>query len=353
MIPEKPIAVNEKKLKRWHKVVLCVILAAALLSGITAVSINMWYSNNLEPLSSGRVVEKRVEVAVGMNSTQIADLLVQNGIIKNARAFNWYVSRQGLRPKLQAGAYKFSPTQSVPRIVEMLVNGEVDTASIRIPSGQRLDQLKTVFKKAGFSDAEIDAGLVADQYRSHPSLKDLPAGATLEGYIYPETFVVDSTSTVKQVVDLALSELDVVITPELMAKLKARGFTLHEAVILASIIEKETSTVVDQPKVAQVFEKRLREGIMLGSDVTFIYAAAVSGQTASPSLDSPYNTRKYTGLPPGPISNFMLSSLQAVAEPADTDYLYFVAGDDGKTYYARTLAEHDANIAAHCHTLCQ
>jgi UPF0755 protein len=93
--------------------------------------------------------------------------------------------------------------------------------------------------------------------------------------------------------------------------------------------------------------------MVLGSDVTFIYAAAITGQPATPGLDSPYNTRKYGGLPPGPISNFNITALQAVANPTSTDYVYFVAGDDGKTYFSRTEAEHQALTRQHCIKLCE
>ena len=121
---------------------------------------------------------------------------------------------------------------------------------------------------------------------------------------------------------------------------------------MASIVQKEVSDPSDQRQVAQVFLKRLKEGTVLGSDVTFLYIAKKEGRSPSVNDPSPYNTRKNGGLPPGPIANFHLSALQAVANPASGDFLYFVAGDDGKTYFSRTEAEHDANVAAHCKKLC-
>jgi UPF0755 protein len=127
---------------------------------------------------------------------------------------------------------------------------------------------------------------------------------------------------------------------------------VRQAITLASIVEKEVSNGNDRRQVAQVFLLRLQKKMVLGSDVTYIYAAAITGQTASPDLDSPYNTRKYLGLPPGPISNVSDSSLDAVAYPADGDYLYFVAGDDGKTYFSHTEAEHERLAAEHCIKLC-
>jgi len=127
---------------------------------------------------------------------------------------------------------------------------------------------------------------------------------------------------------------------------------LYQGITLASIIQREVSGTKDQSQVAQVFYSRLAQGTPLGSDVTYQYAAKKLGVTPSPSLDSPYNTRKYAGLPPGPIATPGLSALQAVATPAPGDYLYFLSGDDNVTYFARTDAEHEANIQNHCHKKC-
>jgi UPF0755 protein len=123
-------------------------------------------------------------------------------------------------------------------------------------------------------------------------------------------------------------------------------------VILASIVEKEVSSSADRQKAAQVFLKRLRMSMMLGSDVTAYYGADEAGLPHTVDSDTPYNTRLHGGLPPGPIGNTSKSSLQAVADPATTDYLYFVAGDDGVTYYSKSLDEHNANVKAHCQKNC-
>ena len=128
---------------------------------------------------------------------------------------------------------------------------------------------------------------------------------------------------------------------------------MHEGVILASIIEQEVSSDSDRPIVAQVFLTRHKIGMQLGSDVTAFYGAYIAGVEPTVSYDSPYNTRLHSGMPPGPISNVSKSSLHAVASPANTDYLYFVAGDDGKTYFSHTLDMHQELTRQHCKTLCQ
>ncbi len=355
-LPPRPLQANpvaKYGLKKWHKVVGLLIILAVIVAGIGFASFSYWYQQNLKPVNASVVEEKVVTIEYGNNYKSIAKKLKEAGVIKSSRAFELYVTKQGVRGNLQAGTYKFSPSQSVERIVTMLKNGEVDTSYITVLPGKRLAEIKEAFKKSGFSDEEVAAGLQADQYRRHVALKDLPSGATLEGYIYPETLKMDSSSTVKIIVDAAITELDKLMTSEVAAKLTAQNLNYHQAFTLASMVEKETSMLSDRPIVAQVFLKRYKEGIMLGSDVTFIYAAKEAGVEPTVGIDSPYNTRRYRGLPPGPISNFAASSLEAIANPAPTDYLYFVAGDDGKTYYGKTEAEHEANINKYCTKLCQ
>ena len=342
-----------KRIRQWHKILIVLVIVGIIGVVGASLSINYWYSQNLKPVQVGVVDEKVLTIESGANVKIIAAQLKEANLIRNSRAFEWFVTRAGLRASLQAGTYKFSPSQSVERIVTMLKNGEVDSSFITVLPGKRLAELKAAFLQSGYAQAEIDSALAADQYRSHPSLADLPSGATLEGYLYPETLKITSVSGLKSVIDLSLTELDKQVTPELLAKLESKNLNLHQAFTLASIVEKETSTLSDRPIVAQVFLKRLQLDMMLGSDVTFIYAAKERGVTPTVNLDSAYNTRINKGLPPGPISNFSSSSLKAVANPADTDYLYFVAGDDGKTYYGNNEAEHNDNIQKYCTKLCQ
>ena len=213
-------------------------------------------------------------------------------------------------------------------------------------------QVQGSLAQQGFSEQEIRYAMTKN-YTSG-LFKDRPAGASLEGYLYPETYIITADDSLDHVFSMTFAEFYKGITDnDIENQLKAQGLTLYQGVVLASIVQKEVSDPSDQRQVAQVFLKRLKEGMNLGSDVTFFYAAKKDGRTPSVSDPSPYNTRIHAGLPPGPISNFHLSALQAVANPATGDFLYFVAGDDGKTYFARTEAEHDANIANHCTKLCQ
>ena len=191
-------------------------------------------------------------------------------------------------------------------------------------------------------------------------LKSRPEGASLEGYLYPETHNFYATATVEDILKTFLAAMDEVISSNnLEARYSERGLSLNDGIILASIVQKESASP-DMPTVAQVFLTRLDYGWRLGSDVTVSYALDIvdpdrttyTDNAAALLVDSCYNTRLYTGLPCGPIDNPGLSALLAVAEPSDTAYLYFLTGDDGLMYYSYTEAEHFQNIRSHCQVLC-
>ena len=205
---------------------------------------------------------------------------------------------------------------------------------------------------------EINAAF-AKKY-DYAFLEGRPEGATLEGYLYPETLNFYGESTVEEVIDAFLKETGRIIEEnDLTNKYSAQGLSLFEGITLASVVQKEASSP-EQPTVAQVFLSRLAYGLPMGSDVTVTYALDtvdpnreiyVDNQSAL-KIDSCYNTRIYGGLPCGPISNPGLSALLAVANPSDTAYLYFLTGDDNVMYYSYTESEHIQNIYDHCKELC-
>lgn len=311
-----------------------------------------WYKTNLEPVSSS-MDEIIITVPIGSTAPEIGNILEVKGLIKSSFSFEIYVRLNDYRNKLQAGGYKFMPSQSVQEIVRHLVDGDVATDLLTILPAQRIDQIKLLFVKAGYDPTVVNEALKPENYQNHPALKGKPVSASLEGYLYPDSYQITSTTTVKQLIAASLDEMALALTPDLQKKFEAQGLSNYQAITIASIVEKEVSNPDDRPVVAQVFLKRYREGIMLGSDVTAFYGADVAGLEQSVFADTPYNTRIYTGLPPGPISNVSKGSLEAVANPAQTDYLFFVAGDDGITYFSKTLAEHEALTAKHCIELCR
>ncbi len=360
-LPEKKHFSRTKKIILWIVGILVVILLAV-------GSVVGWYFWSLTPRSSDTAAQS-VTIESGMTPAEIGALLEEKAIIRNAAAFEWYVRLNGVNNALQAGKYKLTANQSVGDVVGHLTRGENDTFNVIIIPGMTLDKLadptvKKSLAAQGYTPEEITQAFAAS-YDS-PLLADRPVGATLEGYIFPETYQVRASDSLQSLIQRSIDELYNQLQAEnLISKFTERGLTIHQAITLASIVQKEVSNVDDQPQVAQVFLKRLNEDTVLGSDVTALYGAQKdkvslptdAGQAAVIAInhDSPYNTRMYKGLPPGPIANMNFSALQAVANPAAGDYLYFVAGDgedQGKTFFSRTYEEHQAAIAAHCHVLC-
>lgn len=338
--------------KKWI-VILAVtagVALAALVGG--ALVIRHAYYSALKPVSTSQNIVI-VEIPLGSSPSEIAKLLEDKGLIQKTWAFEWYVRSAGLRDQLKAGTYAFTPSQGVEDIANILAQGEVATKLVTILPGQRLDQIEATLINSGFAPDDVKAALNPDLYSGHPALVDKPAGASLEGYLYPESFQITSDTKAEDVIRASLDEMQKRLTPEIRAAIAKHGLSVHEGITLASIVEQEVSKEADRATVAQVFLLRLQRGIRLESDVTAFYGAIINGQDPSVLYDSPYNTYLHDGLPIGPISNVSESSLNAVANPSATDYLYFVAGDDGNTYFSHTLQEHEQLTKEHCHKLCQ
>lgn len=223
---------------------------------------------------------------------------------------------------------------------------------------RNIDGVDEAERVANYTKDEVEAAFEADY--DFEFLKSRPEGASLEGYLYPETLNFYSDASVEDILTKFLAGMETVINENNLAeRYAAHDLTLHEGITLASVVQKEAHSP-DQPTVAQVFLLRMQYGWKLGSDVTVSYALDVldperkiyGDNAAALQVDSCYNTRLHTGLPCGPISNPGLSALMAVAEPSETSYLFFLTGDDDVMYYSYTEAEHNQNIRLHCEVLC-
>lgn len=316
--------------------------------------IGFTYYGNLRPVSMSEKVVI-VEIAPGSDNSSIAEKLHSNGLIRDSRAFLWYLKlHKDTQPK--AGSYKLSPSMSVEDIVKYLNEGKVATDLFTIFPAQRIDQIKAAFIDAGYPSDQVAAALDPKLYASHPVFTGIPLPSNLEGFLYPESFFRSSDVTPQTIVKQSLDEMAKALTPEIRSGINAQGITIYQGIILASIIQQEVSNPEDEAQVAQVFYLRLKKGIPLGSDPTAFYESRAAGQPDSVFASSPYNTRINAGLPPTPIGNVNLAALKAVANPAQGDFLYFVADDNGadkgKTFFSRTLAEHEALTQEHCVILC-
>lgn len=334
--------------KRW--LLLAATIALVALIGVWKVRDT--YQNNLEPVSSTVTATKYFTVQSGDSMNMIAHNLQDAGLIRSWSAFEAYVRINELRSKLQAGTYSLSSSMSTPDIAEKIARGEIAKNLVTILPGTRLDQIRKVLTDAGYSSAQASSALERNNYAGHSALSTLPPGRSLEGYLYPDSFQKSTNTPAATIIKMSLNEMEKRLTPDIIAGFKKQGLTTYQGVILASIVEQESGKASDSPIIAQVFLLRLKQGMMLGSDVTAKYASAVAGKTFSVAINSPYNTRLVKGLPPGPIGTVTDTSLRAVARPAQTSYLYFVTGDNGTTYFSYTEAEHNELVQKYCIKSC-
>lgn len=340
------------KRKSVKKVIIIGAIVGAALIAAAVVGGSIWYKQQLKPVDSSSSKEVVFSISSGTAAAQVAAKLESEKLIRNDQAFMWYLRSSGLRDDIQAGTYELSPAFSSQEIAAAITEGKVKTELFTILPGKRLGQIREAFIKAGYTEAQVDAALEPTQYKNHPALVAKPANASLEGYLFPDSYQRTANTTAQQIVTQSLDEMADALTPAIKDGFEKQGLTVHEGVILASIVIKESSNAKDVKRIAGVFYNRLNSGISLGSDVTYQYIADVTGVPRNANIDSPYNTRKYKGLPPGPISNTTIIALEAAAFPEQTEYLFFVAGDNGTVYFSKTQAEHEALTAKYCIKLC-
>ena len=338
---EKVMIESKKATHRSKKFLRLLIIPPILLLLILGVVGGLiWYKTSLGGVTLHCDNEcPTIVVKNGVTTTdEIIKELSSNGLIRNEFAFKVYLKLERSDAVFRAGTYKFEDGKeySAADIVDMFntISASDNVFNFTILPGETIFDVKKKLAAAGYEQSE--------------------------GYLLGDTHEFYKDESVKNILATFRSEMDRVIAEnDLEAKYQAQGLTLEEGIILASIVQKEAHGA-DQPTVAQVFLLRKKYGIPLGSDVTVSYALDVvdpdrqiyRDNQAALQVDSCYNTRRYAGLPCGPISSPSLSALLAVANPSDTSYLYFLTGDDGKMYYSNTEAEHNQKIRDYCQVLC-
>lgn len=315
--------------------------AAILITGVIIGS-RLWYTGNLKAFSPSDNTEVLFRVEEGMSSEAIARKLEDNELIRNQLAFRLYLRFQGVSGDVQAGIYSFKASQSVQDITRQLISGEIAARLITITPGMRLGQVKSRLRQEGYSMDDIEAAL-ADSY-DYSILADKPPEATLEGYLFPDTYQFELDTPVVNIIDYILYTTDQKVTAEIRQGWASHGLNLHQGLTLASIVEKEDSVPDNQSQIAQVFLKRLGIGMKLEADPTFQYGADLLGVEPSVSVDSPYNTYLHLGLPPGPIANPGLDAITAVAHPASSDWLFFLHDTEGNVHFTDNEDKHKRNI---------
>lgn len=340
------------KFRRVPRRLWFVLLAIIVIFAGASLYVRHVYTQKLRPVSNS-VKTESVTIPTGSSVKQIANELGSDHLIRSSWALQLYVHAQNLTDALQAGTYTLSPSLSTQQIVKDITQGKIQEKLVTILPGQRIDQIKKSLISDGYSPSQVAQALNPSQYRSLPALAFLPSNEnTLEGLLWPDSFDRTSTTPLSQIITESLTEMADHLTPSIQAKFASEGLTTYQGLILASIVNQEVSKPSDQTQVAQVFLSRLKSGTPLGSDVTALYGSIVAGQTPNLNYNSPYNTLLHSGLPPTPISTISQSALYATTHPANTNWMYFVTGDNGKTYFSTTLQQQQQNTALYCHKLC-
>jgi len=334
MNADRIIPPTKRSRRLWLWIPLCFLF-------ILLIVLLIWwlnYQGQLSPLDpNGKA--RQVVIAKGSDGARIADRLEEEGIIRSADGFNWYLRLNGKSGKLKAGTYSLSPAQNVAEIVAILIEGKEDMLRLTIPEGLKLEQIAQRIEEAGLGSK---SKFLAACNEGDPK-KRLP-GEKLEGYLFPDTYTFPHGTSEEQLRDLMLDRFFAFWTAEREAAAKAGGRTRRQVVILASIVEREAMVNEERPIIAGIFLNRLRKGMMLQSCATVEYAIGVHRERLTiqdMKVDSPYNTYKYPGLPPGPICCPGAASLKAALEPTKTDYLFFVSRNDGTHQFSKTFGEHE------------
>ncbi len=325
-------------------IIILLLLAVAAALGAFAMT---RYARLSEPFKGYAGAEQFVDVPTGTGTQAIGRLLVESGVVSDT--FTWRVAlwQSEEATRLKAGEYRFDRGLTVGEVIHKLARGDVYLRSVTFPEGLTIRQMAQLYENAGFGpasafvEAATNVALVA---RIDPEARDL------EGYLFPDRYALPRRATAVDLIHKMVARFETVFSPALRDEAVSLGLSPREAVILASIVEKETARADERPIVAAVYQNRLQARMGLQCDPTVIYALERAGRYtgnlthADLSFDSPYNTYRYAGLPPGPIASPGRASLEAAVHPAPVDYLYFVSRNDGSHAFAATLDEHNRNV---------
>jgi UPF0755 protein len=326
------------------KKLLVLLLLLVLIGGAAAY---LLYRHVNEAFRSYSGAEQFVDIPPGAGTGAIGRRLIAAGVVSDELAFRAALWQSGRARRLQAGEYRFDHPLSALDVIEKIARGEVDVLPLTVPEGLTIAEMSRVFEASGLGSASSFVAAARDA----SLIRDLDPGASdLEGYLFPDTYALSRHAAAPRVVRAMVDRFQQVLSEEMRAAAAARGLSIRQLVTLASIVEKETARPDERPLVAAVYANRLVIGMGLQCDPTVIYALQLAGRYDGNlrhddlMVDSPYNTYRHAGLPPGPIAAPGRESLEAAAHPAITDALYFVSRNDGSHVFAKTLDEHNRNV---------
>lgn len=330
---------KEKMLKNKYKPVLIGILVLAV---VTPLVLFQYYQSQLAPLSKDET-PIRVVINPGQPLKQIAAKLQEEKLIRNAIAFRILVTQMGITTKIQAGDYRLKPNLSSQEIAQTLTHGALDIW-ITFTEGKRIEEQAQIVEEK-LNDSTNDNY----QFNKEEYIK-----IAKEGFMFPDTYLISKDATAQDVAEKLRGTFDEKVGKALLAKGAKNNLIENQVVILASLIERESRTIEEKAIISGILHNRLKLGMALQVDATVQYGKGYDIAKKSwwppvftndyKSVKSSYNTYLINGLPPAPISNPGLESIRAAAEPADTDYLYYLHDAEGKIHYAKTAEEHSQNI---------
>ena len=288
-----------------------------------------------------------VDIPQGSSVSAMGDRLAAAGVVSHPLIFRIAARMSGAERTLQAGEYRFAEPSTPAQVVQRLARGDVYTRAVTFREGLTIWDMAEVFEAAGLGVADDFLREARDPARIQ-SLD--PDARSLEGYLFPDTYQLPRSAGAKGIVDAMVAGFLRAFDDELRAAAAARGMSVKQVVTIASLVEKETAAGSERPIVSAVYQNRLRIGMGLQCDPTVVYALRLANRwdgnltRENLRIDSPYNTYRYAGLPPGPIAAPGRASIEAAIRPSADKYLYFVSRNDGTHVFATTLAEHNRNV---------
>lgn len=344
-----------------------IVALGGILAVLAMVGIAIWQMRETpddllkgEPPPVGRSPSPSQTVLItvleGESVRDVGERLEKEGVVASALLFRIMVALEGYEGQLVAGDYEFEKGMPTVQVIDRLHRGITSPLVVTVREGMRAEEIADLMQREGVTSRQAFLEAIQGSY-DFAFLRNKPAAANLEGYLFPDTYFFGRRTTVEDAVKQMLENFDTKFSEELRQEAANLGLSVHTVVTLASIVEREAQVAEERPIIAGVFLRRLRLGIPLEADPTVQYALGSDPESVAEygywkkeltqqdlEVDSPYNTYRRVGLPPGPIANPGLDSIVAVVRPAQTSYLYFVAKPDGSHAFAETLEEHLRNV---------